>query len=90
MGENKDSCPITVYIDAGRQGTPQDIVVHKSFPNLCGQYFQVYDAIYQGPSPDYLWMERERRDKDLYKIKSQPRVCLKIWEWEHENCLEER
>ena len=33
---------------------------------------------------------REGRDKDFYKIKSQPRVHLKVWEWEHENRLEER
>ena len=32
----------------------------------------------------------EGRDKELYRIKSQPRVRLKVWEWEHENCLEER
>ena len=32
----------------------------------------------------------EVRDNDFYKIKSQPRVCLKVWEWEHENWLEER
>ena len=28
---------------------------------------------------------REGHDKDFYKIKSQPRVFLKVWEWEHEN-----
>ena len=33
---------------------------------------------------------RERCDKDFYKIKSQPRFCLKMWEWGHENWLEER
>ena len=31
---------------------------------------------------------REVCDKDFYKIKSQPRVCLKVWE--HGNWLEER
>ena len=36
----------------------------------------------------YVW--REERDKDLYKTKSQPRVFLKLWEWEHENWLVER
>ena len=33
---------------------------------------------------------KEGRDKEFYKIKSQPRVRLKVWEWEHENWLEER
>ena len=33
----------------------------------------------------YGWIEG--RDKDLYKTKSQPRVCLKVWNWEHENWL---
>ena len=32
----------------------------------------------------------EGRDKDFYKIKSQPRVHLKVWEWDHENWLQER
>ena len=33
---------------------------------------------------------REGNDKYIYKIKSQPRVCLKAWEREHGNFLEER
>ena len=28
---------------------------------------------------------REGRDKDFYKIKSQPQVLLMLWGWEHEN-----
>ena len=32
----------------------------------------------------------EGRDKYFYKIKIQLRVSLKVWEWEHENWLEER
>ena len=36
----------------------------------------------------YLW--REGCDKYFYKIKIQPRVCIKVWEWEHKNWLEER
>ena len=30
------------------------------------------------------------RDKDFYKIKSQPPVRLKVWEWDNENWLEEK
>ena len=33
---------------------------------------------------------RDGRDKDFYKIIIQPRVRLKVWDWEHENWLEER
>ena len=33
---------------------------------------------------------REGRYKYFYKIKSQPRVCIKMWEWEHGNWLDER
>ena len=33
---------------------------------------------------------REGHYKDFYKIKSQPRVRLKVWEWEHGNWLKER
>ena len=33
---------------------------------------------------------REGRGKDIYKIKSQPRDHLKVWEQEHENWLEEK
>ena len=33
---------------------------------------------------------REGRDKDFYKIKNQPRVRLKVWDWEHEHWLEDR
>ena len=36
----------------------------------------------------YVW--REGNDKYFYKTKIQPRVCLKVLEWEHENYLEER
>ena len=36
----------------------------------------------------YVWIEG--RDKYFYKIKIQPRVCIKVWEWEHKNWLEER
>ena len=36
----------------------------------------------------YWW--REGREKDLYKTKSQPWVQLKVWEWEHDNQLEEK
>ena len=32
----------------------------------------------------------EGSNKDLYKIKSQPWVYLKVWEWEHDNWLEEK
>ena len=32
---------------------------------------------------------RERHEKYLYKTKIQPRVCMKVWDWEHENWLEE-
>ena len=53
MGKNKDSFPITGYIDEGVQGIPQDIGVHNRFPNLCGQDFQVYDVITQGPASDH-------------------------------------
>ena len=31
---------------------------------------------------------REGRDKYLYKTKSQLRVRLKVWKWEHDNWLE--
>ena len=33
---------------------------------------------------------RKGREKYLYKIKIQPRVRLKVWEWENKNWLEER
>ena len=33
---------------------------------------------------------REGRYKDFYKIKSLPRIFLKVWDWEHINWLEER
>ena len=33
---------------------------------------------------------RDGSDKDFYKIKIQPRVRLKVWEWEHKNWLDER
>ena len=33
---------------------------------------------------------REGHNKDLYKTKSQQRVRLKVWDWEHENRLEEK
>ena len=33
---------------------------------------------------------REGYENDLYRIKSQPRVRLKVWEWEYENWLYER
>ena len=33
---------------------------------------------------------REVHDKEFYKIRIQPQVRLKVWEWEHENWLEER
>ena len=36
----------------------------------------------------YGWIEG--RYKDFYKIKSQPWVRLKVWEWERGNWLEER
>ena len=58
MVKNKESCSITGDIYEGGQGTPQDIELHKRFLNLFGQYFQVDDAIPQGPAPDYLFMER--------------------------------
>ena len=29
----------------------------------------------------YGW--REGRDKDFYKIYSQPRVSIKVWDWDH-------
>ena len=32
----------------------------------------------------------EEQDKDFYKIKSQPRVRMEIWEWGHEDWTEER
>ena len=32
---------------------------------------------------------REGRNKDLYKTKSKPRFHLKVWEWDHENYLED-
>ena len=32
---------------------------------------------------------QEGRKKYLYKTKSQPRVRMKVWEWEHDNWLEE-
>ena len=35
----------------------------------------------------YGWIEG--RYKYLYKTKSQPRVCLNIWYWKHDNLLEE-
>ena len=53
MRKNKESCPITGDIYEGVQGTPQDIEFYKMFLNLCGQYFQVDDAIPQGPASDY-------------------------------------
>ena len=31
---------------------------------------------------------REGRDKYLYKTKSQLRVRLNVWKWEHDNCLD--
>ena len=52
-GKNKESCPRTGDIDEGGQGTPQDIGVHKRFPNICRQDFQVDGAITQGPTYDY-------------------------------------
>ena len=33
---------------------------------------------------------REGSNKYLYKTKIQPRVCLKVWEWEHDNWSEEK
>ena len=51
--ENKEYCPRTGDIDEGVQGTPQKIGVHKRFPNICGQEFQVDDAIPQGTASDY-------------------------------------
>ena len=53
MVKNKESFPRSEYIDDGGKGTPQEIGVHKRFPNICGQYFQVDDAIPQGPASDY-------------------------------------
>ena len=58
MVKNKDSCLRTGDIDEVGQGVLQDIIVHKRFPNICGQEFQMYDAITQGPESDHLWMER--------------------------------
>ena len=52
-GENKESCPRTVEINEGGQGTPQEIGVHKRFTNICGQEFQVDDAIPQGSASDH-------------------------------------
>ena len=52
MGKNKDFCPRTGDIDDGGQGTPQEIVVHRMFPNICGQYFQLDNSIPQGPASD--------------------------------------
>ena len=71
------------------------IVPHKRLE--CIRVFLIYVA------STYKWMMpylkgiylnidgcRERRDKYSYKTKSQPRVRLKIWEWEHDNWLEEK
>ena len=33
---------------------------------------------------------RERCKKYFYKTKSQPRIHLKVWEWENDNWMEER
>ena len=33
---------------------------------------------------------REGCEKELYKTKSQPQVHLKVWEWEHDNWLDEK
>ena len=56
--KNKESCPRTGDIDEGRQGAPQEIGVHKRFNNICGQDFQMDDAMPQGLTSDHLWMER--------------------------------
>ena len=60
----------------------------------CIRGFLIYEA------RTYKWMmpylkgvhltidgRREGRYKESYKTKSQPRVRLKVWEWEHENWL---
>ena len=49
----KEFCPRTGDVDEGVQGNPQEIGVHKRFPNLCGQDFQVDDSIPQGPASDH-------------------------------------
>ena len=73
----------------------EDRVPHKIL--WCTRVFRIYVAsTFKCMTPSikglhltiYGW--RERRDKDLYKIKIQPRVCLKVWEWEHENWIDER
>ena len=75
--------------------TKEDRVPHKRLEYIRG--FLIYVARTFKWTTTYLkglhltiygW--REGRDKYFYKIKSQPRVSLKVWEWEHENCLEER
>ena len=53
MVKNKDSCPRTGDIDKGGKVTLQEFGVHKRFPDVCGQDFQVDDAIPQGTSHDY-------------------------------------
>ena len=53
MGENKESRPRTGDIDEVGHVTSQDIVVHKRFPNICGQDFQMYYTITQGPASDH-------------------------------------
>ena len=53
MRKNKEYCPRNGDIDEGGQGAPQDIVVHKRFPYICGQDLQMDDTIPQGPESDH-------------------------------------
>ena len=73
----------------------EDMIPHKILECIIG--FLIYVASAFKWMTPYLkglhltidgWIEG--RDKDFYKIQIQPWVCLKVWEWELENWLEER